>query len=55
MLVVRSGLPHCIKGLTKMGMLQLLTICIAVAFDNLSQIWVFCGRLKCSADIFALS
>jgi len=37
-----------------MVMLQLLSICIAVAFDDLSQIWVFYGTLKCRADIFAL-
>lgn len=53
-LVVRSVLPHCIPILTKTVMLQLLTICIAVAFDDLSQTWVFCCRLKCRVDIFAL-
>lgn len=37
-----------------MVMLQLLTICTAVAFDDVSQIWVFCGRLKGRADVFAL-
>lgn len=50
-LVVRSALPHCVQALIKTVM---LTICTAVAFDDHSQIWVFCGRLKRRADVFAL-
>lgn len=35
-------------------MVQLLTICIVVASDDFSQIWVLCVRLKSREDMFAL-
>lgn len=53
-LVLRSALHHCIQVETKTVMLQLLITCTAGAFDDLSQVWMFRGRLKFRADIYAL-
>lgn len=53
-LVVRSALHHCIQVQTKTVMLQLLITCTARVFDDLSQLWMFCVRLKFRADICAL-